>query len=477
MKCILPALFAAAIVVADVGVAISQDKPNILWIVADDLGPDLGCYGNDLVYTPNLDRLASQGMKFTGMFTSTPVCSVSRSALITGMYPATIDCHQHRKQYKDSLPDGVKPVTEYFREAGYFVTNKGKTDYNFTHDRNEMYDGTDWSQRKEGQPFFAQIQIALPHRPFQRDPEHPIDPDRVKIAPYYPDHKISRKDWALYLETVQQMDKQVGAVLDRLDKEGLSENTIVFFFGDQGRPHVREKQFLYDGGLNTPLIVRWPNKIKPGTSSGRLVSSVDLAPTSLKAAGIEVPAHMHGYDIFGKKAREYVFASRDRMDETVDRIRAVRSDRYKYIRNFYPERPYTQFNAYKKHSYPTLTLMQVLHKRGELTPEQAFFMAPQRPAEELYDLKNDPFEVNNLAGIKETAKIQKRLSNALDDWLSAYDPGQYPEDPSEIEYAQKLMERLFEQEMNKKGLSPDISDEAFLEYWEKYLFGEEKANP
>lgn len=469
MKILLRTITVTLILAAAISSAYSQDKPNILWIVADDLGPDLGCFGNELVQTPNLDQLASQGMKFTGLFTVTPVCSVSRSALITGMYPATIDCHQHRKQYKDSLPEGVKPVTEYFREAGYFVTNKGKTDYNFIHDRNSMYDGVDWKQRKEGQPFFAQIQISLPHRPFIRDTENPVDPDNVKLAPYYPDHKIARKDWALYLETVQQMDKQVGAVLDRLDNEGLSENTIVFFFGDQGRPHMREKQFLYDGGLNTPMIIRWPQKVKPGASNTQLVSAIDLAPTALKAAGLEIPSHMHGNNIFGKETRKYIFSSRDRMDETVDRIRMARSSEFKYIRNFYPERPYTQFNAYKKHSYPMLTLMQVLQKRGELTQAQALFMAPQRPAEELYDLKNDPFEINNLAGKKETAKVQKVLSKALDEWLATYDPAQYPEDQSEIEYAQQLMEGLFEKEMAKKGLSPDVTDEAFLEYWQKYL--------
>lgn len=450
--------------------AFSQSKPNILWIVADDLGPDLGCYGNELVKTPNLDQLAMEGIRFTNLFTVTPVCSVSRSALITGMYPATIDCHQHRKQYKDSLPDGIIPVTEYFRKAGYYVTNKGKTDYNFIHDRNRMFDGTDWKQRKEGQPFFAQVQISLPHRPFLRDTVNPVNQEEVHLAPYYPDHKIARKDWAMYLETVQLMDKQVGAVLDRLEAEGLADNTIVFFFGDQGRPHMREKQFLYDGGLNTPLIIRWPGKVKPGRVDHRMVSNIDLSATSLIAAGMPLPANIHGRNIFVPGSREYIFASRDRMDETVDRIRAIRSENYKYIRNFYPDRPYTQFNAYKKHSYPMLTLMQVLQKRGELTPQQSLFMASQRPAEELYDLKKDPFELNNIAGKKESRKIQARLSKSLDEWLIKNDPAKYPEDPGEIKYAEELMKRLFEQEMIKKGLSPAIADEAFLEYWEKYLF-------
>src|SRR5680860_138414 len=379
-------------------IIINDQRPNILWIVADDLGPDLNCYGETLVYTPNLDRLASEGVKYANAYTVAAVCSVSRSTLITGMYPCSIHCQQHRTRFKDPLPKPVKPITSYFRQAGYFVTNKGKTDYNFIHDKKSLFDGTDWGKRKEGQPFFSQIQIHLPHRPFLRDASHPIDPDKIKLPPYYPDHPIARQDWAMYLETVQLMDQKVGEILDRLEKDGLSENTVVFFFGDQGRPNVRAKQFLYDAGLHTPLIVRWPGKLRSGTTNSDLIGNIDIAPTSMNIANIDLEDYIQGQDFLNDKTtpRKNVFAMRDRREEKVDRNRMVRSGDFKYIKNYYPELPYTQFNAYKKYSYPVLTLMQVMFKDGKLSDEQASFMKKNRPHEELYDLQNDPYEIYNL---------------------------------------------------------------------------------
>lgn len=454
------------------------DRPNILWIVADDLGTDLGCYGDSLVHTPHLDRLARQGTLYTHAYTVTAVCSPSRSALITGMYPVSIGAHQHRTYYKDSLPDPVRPVTEYFQEAGYFVSNGsfkdwnkfGKTDYNFIHSNEDLYDGTDWRQRADGQPFFSQVQIFYPHRPFLRDPSHPVDADRVQLPPYYPDHPIARQDWALYLETVQHVDQEVGNVLQRLEEDGLADNTIVFFFGDQGRPHVRAKQFLYDPGTHTPLIVRQPSS-SGGQVNSQLVSNIDLAPTAMHLAGIPVPDYVQGQSFLGESAtpRDYVFTMRDRRDGTVDRIRAVRTKEYKYIRNFYPERPYTQFNGYKKHSYPMLTLMQVMQKQGKLTPEQARFMADTRPAEELYYLREDPNELNNLADDPAYQNKLAELRKVLNTWLAEVDTAPYPEDSAAIAYAQQDMQQNFKERMEKDGLSPDISDEDFLRYWEEQL--------
>ena len=450
---------------------------NILWIVADDLGTDLGAYGDSLVHTPNLDRLAQQGILYTNHYTVTAVCSPSRSAVITGMYPVSIGAHQHRTYYKDSLPDPVRPITEYFHEAGYFVSNGsfqdrdkyGKTDYNFIHSNEDLYDGTDWRQRAEGQPFFAQVQIFYPHRPFLRDPSHPVDADQVKLPPYYPDHPIARQDWALYLETVQYVDQEVGKVLQRLEDDGLADNTIVFFFGDQGRPHVRAKQFLYDPGTHTPLIIRQP-ALSGGQTDNQLVSNVDLAPTAMELAGITVPDYMQGQN-FSESAspRDYVFTMRDRRDGTVDRIRAVRTKDYKYIRNFYPERAYTQFNGYKKYRYPVLTLMQVMHKNGELTPAQAHFMADTRPAEELYYLDDDPYEINNLADDPADQDKLIELRQVLDEWLAEVDTATYPEDSAAIAYAQQDMQRSFEERMKKYGLTHEVSDEDYLRYWEGQL--------
>jgi arylsulfatase A-like enzyme len=454
-------------------------RPNILWIVANDISPDLGCYGNKLVHTPNLDKLAQEGVMYRNFITVGAVCSPSRSALITGMYSVSINSHNQFPKDKTTLPAPIVPVTEYFRQAGYYVANTGGvqmsgphyTGYNFVHDPKKLYQGFDWGQKKKDQPFFAQVHLTLAHRPFKRDPSRPVNPDKVVLPPYYPNHPVARQDWALYLETIQLLDQQIGTILEKMKRDGLAQNTVVFFFGDHGRPHVRGKQFLYEGGINTPLIVRWPGHLPAGTTSDRLVSNIDLAATALQLANIKIPAHLQGQDFLSKTApaRAYAFAARDRCDETLDRIRAVRTKDFKYIRNFYPERPYTQFNAYKKWEYPVLTLMQVLQRQGKLNPDQARFMASNRPAEELYDLRKDPFELHNLAGQSAYETKLKELRAQLDNWLTVADKGPYPENPEEVSYAVELMKGKFKDAMEKKGLSPTISDEEYLQYWEKQL--------
>ncbi|MEN6454716.1 MAG: sulfatase [Prolixibacteraceae bacterium] len=453
-----------------------EARPNILWIVADDLGPDLGCFGNKNVATPYIDRLASEGIIFTHTYTVTPVCSPSRSALITGMNPVSVNCHQHRTRNRNLLPDGILPITEYFRQAGYYVCNgdgtrdnkPGKTDYNFEFS-GSLYDGADWSDRKDGQPFFAQLQIHFPHRPFKADPEHPVNRSSVRVPPVYPDHPLVREDWSEYLESVQYVDKYVGKIIDRLRKENLLNNTIIFFFGDQGRPMVRAKQFLYDSGIHTPLIIRFPDEKRAGTAINELVSVIDIPATSLVLAQIPLPEKIQGKNIFSDNKREYVFSSRDRMDETVDRIRAVRSVRFKYIRNYYPTRPYTQSNTYKKTMYPVLTLMKVLYKKGELSPEQAAFMGPNRPEEELYDLEADPDEIHNLVGNPNYSSILKKLSLALNKWVAENDRGTYPEDTTETGYWVRDADSAYRQKMNSYHLPENISDEDFLNWWEKRL--------
>lgn len=457
-----------------------EAHPNILWIVADDLGTDLACYGTPLVQTPHLDGLAMESMTYTGLFAVASVCSPTRSSLVTGMYPVSINSHQHRARTRDSLQNSIRPITEYFRENGYFVSNGssgnrktyGKTDYNFAHDQKKLYDGSDWSQRADGQPFFAQIQIKYPHRPFASDTINPINPDEVILPPNYPNTPLARKDWAMYLETVQLTDHHVGAILKRLEDEGLADNTIVFFFGDQGQPHVRAKQFLYDAGIRTPLIVRIPaSSAAPGGFDHRIVSTVDIAAATLALAGIPIPDHIQGVDFLNEAAvpREYAFSMRDRCDETVDRIRSVRSTQFKYIRNFYPDRPYTQFNAYKKSNYPVLTQMELLYHQGGLDELQSLFMADSRPAEELYDIQSDPHELHNLASLSDYQNTLQHYRTVLDQWLVEADHGVYPEPDEEITYAREMMEDIFASEMQKKGLETTISDAELLEYWEGTL--------
>jgi len=452
-------------------------RPNILWIVADDLGTDLGCYGDSLIYTPNLDQLANEGVKYNHFYTITAVCSPSRSTMITGMYPTSIDCHQHRTRYKKPLPGGIYPITKYFKDAGYFTSNgdfrnknrAGKQDYNFKAD--SIFDGTDWSQRKPGQSFFSQVQIHYPHRAFSRDSLFPVDQNAVHLPPYYPDHRIARQDWALYLETIQILDREAGKILARLDEEGLADNTVVFFFGDQGRCMMRAKQFMYDGGIHTPLIIRYPGEMHKGADKDILVSNVDLAPATLALAKIKIPDYMQGIDFLNPDVpeREYVYSMRDRRDETVDRIRAIRTQNFKYIRNFYPDRPYTQFNAYKKQAYPVLTLMQMMHREGKLTPVQDRFMSDARPAEELYDLTRDPWEIHSLAGDKNYSDTLQYFRALMDTVLLRYDKGTYPEDEKEIIYAKQLMENRYKNIMKKRGFSLQPSDDDLLKYWEKQL--------
>jgi len=455
-------------------------RPNILWLISEDTSPDIGCYGNTIVKTPNLDKLASEGVLFSNAFATCPVCSPARSAMMTGMYQTTIGSHQHRTHNKKLLPEPVKVITEYFRQAGYFVCNcrgedfdkPGKTDWNFK-PGGKAFDGTDWSQRKPGQPFFAQMNFRLTHRKFERDPENPIDPNQVEIPPYYPDHTITRRDWADYLESLQVLDEQIGKVLQRLKDEGLEKNTIVVYCGDHGRPHVRGKQWLYEGGIRVPMMARWSGHLKAGEVSENLVSLIDLAPTLMNLVGINPPTHLQGNIFLGKNKseRNFIFAARDRCDGTPDRIRCVRTKRYKYIRNFHPELPYTQFNGYKKHQYPVLTLLQILQKEGKLTPAQVHFMAPTRPAEEFYDLKNDPFEIHNLAKDPSVGDVVHDLRIKLEGWIKeTSDKGEIPENKYDVEYEINLMHKNFEKRMQSKGLSHAISNEDYLKWWEKKLF-------
>lgn len=424
--------------------AAQEKRPNILWIWGDDLGPDLGCYGQKLARTPNLDKLASEGVRFTRCFTTAPVCSPSRSALMTGMYQTAIGAHHHRSHRDDgyTLPPGVRTITDHFRAAGYFTANvtsalapgakgTGKTDFNFTVAK--PFDGREWSELKSRQPFYAQVNFSAPHRggtwpEARRRLKDLVDPAKVVLPPYYPDHPKVRDDYANYLDAVNLLDLQVGEVLKRLEEDGLAGNTAVIFLGDNGQCHYRGKQFLYDGGIHIPLIIRWPGKLRPGTVREDLVSAIDISATSLAAAGVEIPKLMHGRDLFAGGERDCIVAARDRCDETEDRIRCVRTKKHKYIRNYFPDRPYTQPNKYKERSYPALAVGKELHAAGKLTPEQAAFFAPTRPAEELYDLESDPHEVKNLAASPAHAKALEELRTLLDRWIKETgDPGEIPE--------------------------------------------------
>jgi N-sulfoglucosamine sulfohydrolase len=423
-------------------------RPNIVWILGDDLGPDLGCYGHPLAHTPNVDKLAAEGVRFTHCFTTAPVCSPARSAWNTGVYQTAFGAHNHRSHRKDGfrLPADVRLVSHRLRDAGYFTANvteitpqlraSGKTDFNFGVDK--PFDGTHWRQRAQGQPFYAQINFTAPHKgpqwPLARKQANLVDPAKIQLPPYYPEHPVIRDEVANYIDAVNNWDRQVGVVIEELRKDGLLDNTLIFVFGDNGRCLLRNKQWLYDGGTHVPLIARWPKHIKPGTVRRDPVISLDITAATLDAAGIPHPKLFHGQSLFGKaKPRTEIFTARDRCDMTVDRIRAVRDSRYKLIHNFYPDRSYSQFNEYIRSSYPALTVIQDLGRQGKLNEIQARWVAPTRPEYELYDHQADPHEVNNLAALPQHRKTLDRLKRRLERWIEeTNDHGRTPESAADI---------------------------------------------
>ena len=413
------------------------DQPNIVWIFSEDQSDDYGPYGETLAKTPNIDRMAAEGAMFENAFVTAPVCSPSRSALVTGMYQTTIGAHNHRSgrgERKIGLPGDVEPVPAIFRRAGYYVTNggyrengelvRGKTDYNFEYAA-DLYDGADWAGRAEGQPFFAQIQLRGGKRRNQRTLEAikgvrtgGISPDKVTLPPYYPDHPELRTDWAQYLESIEHVDWEVGQILARLETEGVADNTVVFFLTDHGVSHARGKQFLSEEGIKVPLIVRAPGRIEAGMVREDLVAHIDVAASSLAFAGVDIPGWMEGRPLFGPgaKPRDYVVSARDRCDETVDILRSVRTARFKYIRNFVPERPHLQPNRYKD-SKAVIQAMHGLRDEGSLAPEIVKMLYDPRPEEELYDLAEDPWEMRNLATSAEHEETLRRMRSVLEEWI------------------------------------------------------------
>ena len=425
-------------------------RPNILWIVMDDVGSEFPCYGERAIQTPHIDRLVREGAKFDRAFLTAPVCSTARSALITGMYQTTIGAHHHqsgRGQHKIPLPLGVEPVPAIFRRAGYYTCNgaypakgrgPGKTDYNFTCDA-KLYDGSDWADRRPGQPFFAQLQLwggkyrnddGTWHREVApRELGTLTPPESVQLPPYYPRDPLLLKDWAEYLDCLRYCDKLVGQILQRLEHEGILDQTIVVLLGDNGISHARGKQFLYDEGIRMPFIVRGPGVVR-GAVRPDLIEHIDLAATSLAFAGLDIPEWMQGRDVFSRsyQVRDAVFSARDRCGETVDQIRSVRTERFKYLRNFFPERPLLQPSTYKD-SKEIIQRLRALHTAGSLNSlQERILFAPQRAPEELYDVQADPFETENVATDPRHHAVLLALRARLEGWRrDTRDPG--PESP------------------------------------------------
>lgn len=439
-----------------------KQPPNILWIEVEDLSPLMSCYGFEINPTSNLDGMAAKGVLFANAFMPAPVCSPCRSALITGMMQTTLGTHNHHSSRSEEtairLPEDVKTLPELFRQAGYFTFNQGKDDYNFWYDRSALYAGEytthvlygksgkrniGWKDRQPDQPFFGQIQLSggkhIYRKDFKDRVRNPVNRYAFELPPYYPDHPAVREDWAQHLDSIRITDDEVGEIVEHLRTDGLLENTIIFFFSDHGMRLWRHKQFCYDSGLHVPFIMSWPGNPQKLGGEGKiredLVSGLDIAATSLALAGIEIPDYMESRDLFARefKPREFAISARDRCDYTIDRIRTVRTKRFRYIRNFLLDRPYMQPNY--RDAWEITQTMHELHAQGRLDAIQDRFWSDERPEEEMYDMQNDPHEIDNLAGRPEFRDELRRHRKILDDWIrKTDDKGQYPEDTANLKY-------------------------------------------
>ncbi len=409
------------------------ERPNILWIYLEDVSGWFSCYGEQLIETPHIDGLAAGGIRFERFYTPAGVCSATRSAIIVGAMQTSFGIHNHRSgravfrgrsmgpDFDDiRLPAGVKTLPEIFRAAGYFTFNdSGKDDYNFRHDLEAMYSvrkpGTRWRLKPAGRPFFGQVQLR--GGKLGRRAAVVVDREVVPVPPYYPDTALVREEIAHHYDCLLHVDGQVGEIVRELKREGLYANTVIFLFSDHGYKLHRHKQFLYEGGIRMPLIVAGPG-LPAGTVRRDLVSGIDLAPACLALAGLPVPAFMEGMDFLNPNhsPRAFVVAARDRCDYTIERIRALVTPRFKYLRNYLTDRPYMQPNY--KDGWPVSQELRRLAAAGKLNATQMQFFGPHKPAEELYDLQNDPHEIRNLAAEPRFRNVLEAHREQLQAWIA-----------------------------------------------------------
>ena len=431
---------------------LALQKPNILWITAEDMSSSLGCYGDSDAITPNIDQFANESVRYTHAFASAPVCSPSRSCLIQGCLPPSMGTQHMRSGFP--LPNNFKGFPTLLRQRGYYTTNNVKTDYNSGNYQqiidsswNDSSSSAHWRNRSEvKKPFFSIFNLMTSHQSrsmvwteekFITEVQSKLHkneihhPKRISLPPYYPDTPIVRKTVARFHDCVTAMDKEVGNILDQLKKDGLEENTIVFFFSDHGSGMPRHKRALLDSGMHVPLLVRFPKKWqhlaerKPGQTSKELVTFVDFGPTILNLTGTQVPSYMQGKAFLGTgltEKRTYVYGHRDRVDEVRDFARSVRDKKYLYIRNYMPHLSYNQPTAWPdigeiRHEFYRLA------KSKKMTPAQSHFAGPRRPIEELYDTEKDPLNLTNLASSSKHQKILEKMRNehlrnalAIRDW-------------------------------------------------------------
>ncbi|MGK7395400.1 MAG: sulfatase family protein, partial [Candidatus Cyclobacteriaceae bacterium M3_2C_046] len=383
--------------------------PNILWITSEDNSPFLGAYGDEFATTPVLDSLASVGVLYENAFAAAPVCAPTRNTIITGMYANSLGTENMRSNYP--IPDFVKFYPTFLQEAGYYVTNNVKKDYN-TIDQpeawNESSNEASYRNRKPGQPFFHIRNFTRSHESSIHDsiPMDQLvhDPETVPIPAYHPRTPEMKHDWAQYYDRITQLDTMVGQVLQELKADGLADSTIIFYYSDHGGILGRSKRFMFESGLRVPLIIYFPEMYRhlapaqPGSKTDRIVTFVDFAPTLLSLAGVPIPEHMQGKPFLGEQQtapRDYGYNFRGRMDERFDLVRSVRDKEFRYIRNYMPHKIYGQHIAYLWRA-PSMRSWEREYKKGNLNEIQSKFWGP-KPVEELYDIKADPDNINNLA--------------------------------------------------------------------------------
>ena len=459
-----------------------EQRPNVLWITAEDMSPVLGCYGDSYATTPNIDKLAKQSVRYLNAYATAPVCSPARSCLITGVHAVSLGTQHLRSDFP--LPGFIHGFPHYLRKAGYFTTNNVKTDYNTSSEKRLIRESWDenspkahWRGRKgKAQPFFSIFNLMVshqsrsmvyPYEKFQKEVQSKLtakqvhDPAKAPLPPYYPDTPIVRRTIARFYDCVTVMDKQVGEILSQLEKDGLAEDTIVFFYSDHGSGLPRHKRVALDSGLRVPLLIRFPEKYKhlatgkPGTTTDRLVSFVDFAPSMLSLLEFPIPEYMQGKPFLGSRAvapRKYVHAARDRVDEAYDFARATRDKRWLYVRNYRPDLSFNQPTYYSdmgevRHEFYKLA------KFSKMSPAQRSYAGPLRPLEALYDCFADPMNLKNLAADRKYLRELNRLRNVQGEWIrKVRDLGFLPE---ELVKAMSLDSTPYEATRKEKDFPPE----------------------